>query len=555
MSATQIVAAEEGASVLHQATSPPPLNLTPRSVKTDRPEAASMGTDGEEAAGELSRLRMLEAVFKHLPEGVAVLDAGLSIRWCNDRFLALCGRADVVGLRFDEAFGGTDELRAVQETFSAALNATDAVLRRFRVGDRLHFELRISPVRSGGGALLSASVRDISGEVQERQKLTAIYSAGMDLGQITAEELQQLSVADRIELLKQRIIQFTKDVFHFETIEVRMLDKSTRQLEPLLNVGMREEAAARMLFADVQGNGVTGYVAAKGVSYLCDDASKDPLYLPGAPNARSSLTVPLILDSDVFGTFNVESDRVGAFTEQDLRFLELFGREVAMAIHTLELLEVEKITAVTKSAGMIFSEVVRPVDEILNDTAWILDRYIGHDPAVCERLQKVRKHTRNIKTLIQNVGEALTPASPHGAATARTLHPLLRSKRILVVDNDQSVRDHAHAALGQIGCEVETVQNGEEALLMARSFHYDVALVDIRLPDMTGYDCFVQLRNIHEHLPVILMTGFGYDPGHSIVKARQAGLKSALYKPFRLDQMLTELELAIAAAPPKPAAQ
>ncbi len=513
-----------------------------------------MGTDGEEPAGELSRLRMLEAVFKHLPEGVAVLDADLSIRWCNDKFLALCSRGDVVGLRFSEAFGGTEELRAVQETFSAALNATETVLRRFRVGDRLHFELRISPVRSDGVALLSASVRDISGEVQERQKLTAIYSAGMELGQITAEELQQLSVADRIELLKQRIIQFTKDVFHFETIEVRMLDKSTRQLEPLLNVGMREEAAARMLYADVQGNGVTGYVAAKGVSYLCDDASKDPLYLPGAPNARSSLTVPLILDSDVFGTFNVESDRVGAFTEQDLRFLELFGREVAMAIHTLELLEVEKITAATKSAGMIFSEVVRPVDEILNDTAWILDRYIGHDPAVCERLQKVRKHTRNIKTLIQNVGEALTPASPHGAVTARTLHPLLRSKRILVVDNDQSVRDHAHAALGQIGCEVETVQNGEEALLMARSFHYDVALVDIRLPDMTGYDCFVQLRNIHEHLPVILMTGFGYDPGHSIVKARQAGLKSALYKPFRLDQMLTELELAISAAPSKPAA-
>ena len=41
------------------------------------------------------------------------------------------------------------------------------------------------------------------------------------------------------------------------------------------------------------------------------------------------------------------------------------------------------------------------------------------------------------------------------------------------------------------------------------------------------------------------MTGFGYDPSHSVVKARQQGLKSVLYKPFRLDQLLTEVENAV----------
>ena len=43
------------------------------------------------------------------------------------------------------------------------------------------------------------------------------------------------------------------------------------------------------------------------------------------------------------------------------------------------------------------------------------------------------------------------------------------------------------------------------------------------------------------------MTGFGYDPGHSIVKARQAGLQShaVLYKPFRLDQLLDTVERVI----------
>ena len=80
---------------------------------------------------------------------------------------------------------------------------------------------------------------------------------------------------------------------------------------------------------------------------------------------------------------------------------------------------------------------------------------------------------------------------------------------------------------------------------MLRQSHYDTVVADIRLEDMTGYECFCRLREINDAVPVILMTGFGYDPSHSIVQARQAGgLKSVLYKPFRLDQLLTELEAA-----------
>ena len=56
-------------------------------------------------------------------------------------------------------------------------------------------------------------------------------------------------------------------------------------------------------------------------------------------------------------------------------------------------------------------------------------------------------------------------------------------------------------------------------------------------------------------VPLVLMTGFGYDPGHSIVKARQAGLdpRLVLYKPFRLDQLLETVELAVAI--PRPVQQ
>ena len=56
-----------------------------------------------------------------------------------------------------------------------------------------------------------------------------------------------------------------------------------------------------------------------------------------------------------------------------------------------------------------------------------------------------------------------------------------------------------------------------------------------------------QLQEIMNNAPLILMTGFGYDPGHSIVKARQAGLheNAVLYKPFRLDQLIETVEMMV----------
>jgi CheY-like chemotaxis protein len=114
--------------------------------------------------------------------------------------------------------------------------------------------------------------------------------------------------------------------------------------------------------------------------------------------------------------------------------------------------------------------------------------------------------------------------------------------RILVADNDERVRRSAHNILGRWGCVVETARDGQEALTMARLSTYDAILVDIRLPDLCGYDAFRRLREAQSQARVILMTAYGYDPSHTIVKARQDGLRFVLFKPFRVDQLLDALE-------------
>ncbi|HEU5115536.1 MAG TPA: response regulator, partial [Isosphaeraceae bacterium] len=121
--------------------------------------------------------------------------------------------------------------------------------------------------------------------------------------------------------------------------------------------------------------------------------------------------------------------------------------------------------------------------------------------------------------------------------------------RLLVADAEESIRKAAHNVLGQQGATVETARDGLEAIALARQTPYSAALTDIRLPDLNGYEVFHRLREVQPGMPVILMTGFGYDPTHSIVKARQEGLQAVLYKPFRSDRLIEAVEQALCVPP------
>ena len=492
-------------------------------------------------------------LLEELPDAIALLDLNLRVLWCNAKLVEFTGQTESpLGEKFYDAFGTPEILGPDFCPFHTAIGSGESAASTLRIDEKQYFEVHAVPVMDDADedvlpSFLLVTARDVSDTMAQRQKLSAIYQAGLELGDLQPHELFEMSVEDRIELLKSKILHYTQDLLEFDTVEIRLIDKRSGRLEPLLTEGMEPDAAGRALKAEATDNGVTGFVAATGRSYLCEDTTTDKLYLPGAPGARSSLTVPLVLHDQCLGTFNVESPRTGAFNNNDLQFLELFSREVAIALNTLELLQVEKVAAGKENVTKLLSGVAPSVDQILNDASWILERYIGHDAPVSQRLQSILKHTRNIREEIQQVGETVARSMKNAPEFVRQERPLLKSKRILVVDSDADVRGAAHELLGRYGSFVETAHDGDEACRMVRQFHYDVVLTDIRLPDMTGSECYQSLREIHEHLPVILMTGFGYDPTHSIVKARQMGCESVLFKPFRLDQLLTEVEKAVSA--------
>jgi CheY-like chemotaxis protein len=507
---------------------------------------------------DLARIVQNERILQGMPDGVVMLNSENVILWGNGRLREWTGREDVIGSNFYDIMGTPEILGPDFCPFHSALSSGRASASTLRCFQNRYMRVHVAPVMDERGSPqhLVVTIREVTDEIIQQQKLSAIHQAGIELADLTPDEVAKMAIDERIELLKSNILHCTQDVLHYDVVEIRMLDPATGLLEPVMAVGMTPEAAGRELRAETAGNGVTGFVAATGKSYLCEDTSEDPLYLEGAKGARSSLTVPVMLHDTVTGTLNVESPEPRAFSESDLQFLEIFARDVAIALNTLELLAAEKASTAAASVEAIHSAVALPVDDILNDACNVMERYIGHEPDVIERLQHILRNARDIKQVIQKVGQSMAPTEAQPPAARVELRPALVGRRVLVVDADDSVRKAAHALLERYRCTVEAAHDGSEAQYMVKSLpkgqYYDVIISDIRLPDMSGFELLVKLKEIMPAVPMVLMSGFGYDPGHSIVKARQAGLQAVLYKPFRLDQLLETVEKIVTGCAPTP---
>lgn len=498
---------------------------------------------------KLGHLLQSERILESMPDGLVVLDESNTIIWANNRIRSWSKADKVVGLSFYEALGSPEILGPDYCPLRSAIASGQASTSTLRTDENQYFHVHAAPVLEEDNQphMLIVTVHDVSVQMQQQQKLEAIHKAGIELADLTAEELFKMDIGERIELLKSDILKYTRDLLSFDVVEIRLMNQKTGRLDPLLSVGIDGEAASRDLFARPQANGVTGFVAATGKSYLCEDTTEDPLYIVGFKGAKSSMTVPLSLHDQVIGTFNVESPEPRAFSESDLQFLEIFSREVAIALNTLELLVAQQANTAQASVEAIHRAVALPVDEILNDAVNVMETYIGHDTDVLSRLKRILRNARDIKEVIQQVGQKMTPEEAVPQSAQVKGHPSLRDRHVLVVDSDDGVRDSAHALLERYSCVVETAHEGSEAVFMVRNSEtaYDAIIADINLPDMTGYDLLLKLKNTIDPVPLILMTGFGYDPMHTIVSARKEGLAAVLYKPFRLDQLLDIVETTI----------
>jgi GAF domain-containing protein/ActR/RegA family two-component response regulator len=500
---------------------------------------------GHEGAGPDDRLQRAEHIIGALDKGVAVLGADLAVRWANEPFRRWCP-GDPIGRPFFDALETPPDARPSDDAFHAALAGSPACLR-VRQANNLLLDVTISPVRDDGRVVeLVALCEDVTATAIRQQKLNALYKAGQDLDALDADQLAEMNVACRVELLKQNVRRYIHDLLRYNVVEVRMVEPHSGRLLPLMEEGMTEQAANRELFARTDGNGVTGYVAATGQPYLCPDTTKDPHFIEGSVGARSSMTVPIIYQDEVIGTFNVESPEPNAFGPEDLQFTELFARELARSLHTLNLLNAQEQCATLGVIDLVNKEIALPADDLLAVASGLIDR-LGENGDAVALLRRVLADARKIKLAVRKIGgDVGRPSRPPADAK-------LDGMRVLVIDADERVRRAAHSILERNGCVVETAASAGEGIAMAKAGTYDAVLVSVKHKDMGGTAAYRALVKAVPLGRVILTQGFEYDGGHTVVNARQDGYwLPVLFKPFQEPVLLKALTAAPQAAPAKP---
>jgi len=195
------------------------------------------------------------------------------------------------------------------------------------IDDQQFFEMIASPVISPKGSVVQvvAVVWDATGTRRLQQKIDAIDKAGRELVRLESDAMSKMNVGQRLKLLEEKIISFTRELMHFDHFAIRLLDRKSNKLEVVISQGLPPDALNIELFAQPEGNGISGFVAATGRSYICPDVERDPRYVTGLDHAKSSLTVPLRLHDRVIGVFNVESTQRAAFNEDDRHLLRFSG--------------------------------------------------------------------------------------------------------------------------------------------------------------------------------------------------------------------------------------
>jgi excisionase family DNA binding protein len=137
-------------------------------------------------------------------------------------------------------------------------------------------------------------------------------------------------------------------------------------------------------------------------------------------------------------------------------------------------------------------------------------------------------------------------ASPAAVAPLSPLPARHTRLRVLVVDDEASIRELLSKTLALAEYDVDTAPDGSTALdRMRDDGQYDLMIADLKMPGMDGLSLIRQVKRLRSDLPVIIITGFSTES--SAIDAVNLGVAGYLTKPFRVPQVLAAAAKALGA--------
>lgn len=177
------------------------------------------------------------------------------------------------------------------------------------------------------------------------------------------------------------------------------------------------------------GSGLTGWVAARGEPLLVNDVTREPRYIagPGRERTRSELDVPLKLGDRTIGVLNVESERLGAFAEGDIPYLQGLAGQLAQAIENARLAAQSRQLAASEERARLARDLHDETIQSLVALGRQLD-LLGLDledrTRAAERLERVQSLLTNTLDGVRRLSQNLRPAALEDLGLAAALRTL-----------------------------------------------------------------------------------------------------------------------------------
>lgn len=120
---------------------------------------------------------------------------------------------------------------------------------------------------------------------------------------------------------------------------------------------------------------------------------------------------------------------------------------------------------------------------------------------------------------------------------------IMSSRSILLVEDEQKIADTLKLGLSENGYDVEVAYDGTIGLKLFETFSFDLAVLDINLPGINGYELCKRIRNKNSQIPIIMLTALS--SLNDKIEGYDAGADDYIIKPFEFKELLMKIRVLL----------